>query len=64
MQIVETYERNKVFKNIANTKYKYIRLRVAEEEQDYLKELVKRNGYTLSDFIRIFLDDFINKGEE
>lgn len=51
----------KFSKNIANTKDKYIRLRVTEEEHEYLKELVKINGCTLSDFIRMALDDFINK---
>ena len=47
--------------NIANTKDKYIRIRVTEEEHKYLKELVKRKGYTLSDLIRIALDKVIEE---
>ena len=47
--------------NIANTKDKYIRIRVTEEEHKYLKELVKRKGCTLSDLIRIALDKVIEE---
>lgn len=50
----------KFSKNIANTKDKYIRLRVTEEEHNYLKELVKRKGCTLSDLIRMALDKVIS----
>lgn len=50
--------------NIANTKDKYIRLRVTEEEHNYLKELVKRKGCTLSDLIRIALDKVIEEYKE